>query len=114
MSLMSAVIIILVVLVVLGVAYWILPSGSKPDSAEKSMGDIKWRDDDEILITYKVKPPHFRNIPSGDPMEEFTSCGFCKYFSHENGCAKYGVNGRGVGSVVKTVCDDFVTVFGED
>lgn len=66
-----------------------------------------WINNEEIEISYRIKPPHFRNISDGDIMAEFSTCGFCKHYDHEKGCEKYGVKGYGVGSVVKTVCDDF-------
>lgn len=63
-----------------------------------------WIDNDEMLIMYKVKPPHFRNGPEDDI---FSRCGMCKNYNSGEGCAKYGVKYSGVGCLVTTVCDDF-------
>ena len=68
-----------------------------------------WCSDGQMRIVYKIKPPHFRNIPGNDMFAEFSSCGYCKYYDQDRGCSKYGVRGEGVGSAVKTVCDDFQT-----
>ena len=68
-----------------------------------------WRDDD-ILICYKTKPPHFKNIKSSNDADALLSCGFCTYCeSGGNGshCKKYGVEYYGVGCLSKTICDDF-------
>lgn len=100
------------VLAVIGFVLLLVKVGTQPESGTRSSAATKWRDDD-VVITYIKKPPHFRNVPTDDPMESFTSCGFCKYFK-ESECAKYGVKGYGVGSVVQTVCDDFITGFGEE
>lgn len=104
-------VIILVVLAVGGMFYFVWKSDTQHEADIQSEPVTKWRDD-EVVITYKIKPPHFRDIPTEDPVEEFFSCGYCKHF-RENGCEKYGVKGYGIGSVVKTVCDDFKTSFGE-
>ena len=68
-----------------------------------------WRNDKKIYVCYRVKPPRFRNVPAGDPIVEISSCGFCKYYDAHGGCRKYGVEHAGDGSVVSTVCDDFVS-----
>lgn len=99
------------VLAVIGLILLLVRAGTQPESGIRSSAVTKWRDD-EVVITYREKPPHFRDVPADDPVESFTSCGFCKYYQ-ESECVKYGVKGYGVGSVVQTVCDDFITGFGE-
>lgn len=63
-----------------------------------------WISNDEISICYRIKPPHFRNVSEHDM---FGTCGFCKHYNSDTGCEKYGVICHGVGSVVKTCCDDY-------
>lgn len=63
-----------------------------------------WICNDEISISYRIKPPHFRNVSEHDM---FGTCGFCKHYNSDTGCEKYGVICHGVGSVVKTCCDDY-------
>lgn len=107
-------IIVIALLIVCVIYLWIYTSPkSNRKSNSKSSGTIVWKNDGDIIIEYRTKPPHFRNIPKDDPMDEFGSCGYCKYYNYEKGCVKYGVKGYGVGSVVQTVCDDFNTSFGE-
>ena len=78
--------------------------GSRPS---RGAGKTIWRNDKKIYVSYRVKPPRFRNVPPGDPVTELSSCGFCKYYAQDGGCRKYGVEHAGDGSVVSTVCDDF-------
>lgn len=117
-------ILLLDALAVIGLIILVCKVGIRKESGTPSGSDVhrksgawsgpvtKWRDDD-VVITYRVKPPHFRDVPTDDPMNSFETCGFCKYYK-DNGCEKYGVKGYGVGSVVQTVCDDFITAFSEE
>ena len=96
----------IIILLIICVVMWLKSKTST--SRKKASGMTTWRNDD-VLIRYKTKPPHFRNINAKDVFDEFDSCGFCEFYNNDSGarCKKYGVTYSGVGSVVKTVCDDF-------
>lgn len=98
---------VIVILLIVGLIWFFKSTKSgKSSSATRASGATTWRNDD-ILIRFKTTPPHFRNIQARDAVDELSSCGFCKHFEHGCGCKKYGVEYSGVGSVVKTICDDF-------
>lgn len=104
---------ILIIFLLIVLAYCFKALGSRSKITEKTV----WIDNGEVFICYKNKPPHFKNIQVENVCDEFTSCGFCKYNKHDDsqrGCVKYGVEYMGVGSAVKTVCDDFESSLGQE
>ncbi len=91
----------IVVIVVVVVTYFIM--ARLADIESRRNPTYYWETDDKnVVISYKRKPPHFKNTK-----DILGCCGMCNHYQHENGCTLHGVKYSGIGCVTKTTCDDW-------